>query len=241
MTVQLKYKELVKYLAQDETQQESLKVLAKKRNMPLKSIIRRGIFCVFDTDELSFLLEEWGLSFEDAFGKDREDVRLLNEGFIIPVLDSSYRIIFFVNYNWERGGARKYLNVYPDEFSKNGMNMKMFGAHNLAQAVKEDWIVVVEGMFDTVRLESVGIPAMSLMGTKLLEYHKRFLSRFTRVVYVSDTDGQGITGWRNVNKGLDNVIHFPITSIEKDVDEFASKDPRGFKSWVQELKKYRVL
>jgi|SRR5690625_3042568 len=241
MTVKLNYKELVRYLVKDETQRESLEVLSKKRELPQKVLLKRGIFCVFDTDELSFLLEEWNLTFEDAFGKETDQVRLLNEGFIIPVLDSSYRIMFFVNYNWERGSGRKYLNVYPDSLSQSATNMKMFGAHNLSQAVKEDWIVVVEGIFDCIRLEHEGIPAVSIMGTKLLEYHKRFLNRFTKVIYISDADFEGYKGWQNVQKGLDNVIHYPIKGLSKDVDEFATRDTRGFAEWLDGLKDHMPI
>src|SRR5690625_7522608 len=98
--------------------------------------------------------------------------------------------------------------------------MKMFGAHNVSQVVKEDWIVVVEGIFDCIRLEHEGIPAVSIMGTKLLEYHKRFLNRFTKVIYISDADFEGYKGLKNVHKGLDNVLHKHIMTITKVVDVF---------------------
>lgn len=241
MTIKLKYKELVKYLIEDKEQQESLKVLAQKRDMSLKTIIKSGIFCVPDKEELAYLLETWGLSFEEAFGKDESDFRLLNEGFIIPVLDSSYNILFFVNYNWERGGARKYFNVYPDYLNELPMNMKMYGQHNLATAVKEDWIVVVEGVFDSIRLTEYGIPSAATMGTRFLEFQKRFLSRFSKVIYVSDADYEGQLGWRNFQKKAENAIHYKIQGLHKDVDEFCTKDPRNFEEWVTELKRYRPL
>src|SRR5699024_4926058 len=123
----LKYKDLVRYLIKDEEQHKSLRILCEQRGIDLKHLVRRGIFCVPDADELSYLLEEWDLEFEHVFGKERDHLKLVNEGFIIPVLDSSFRIIFYVNYNWERGSARKYLNVFPDDFNDLEVNMKMFG------------------------------------------------------------------------------------------------------------------
>lgn len=233
------YKELVKYLMKDKEQIKTLKILSEYRNIPLKYLVRRGIFCIPDTDELSYLLEEWNMTFEEFFGKDISSVKLLNEGYIIPVLDSSYRIRFFVNYNWERGKARKYLNVFPDNFIESSKTLKMFGMHNMSQGIKEDWIVLVEGMFDVIRLESEGIPTVALMGNKLLEYHKIFLKRFNKVVYISDTDFMGILGWKKVRKGLDNVIHYPIKGLSKDVDEFAVEDTLNYKEWLKGLKMHR--
>lgn len=239
MTIKLNYKKLVEYLVNDEEQRELLKILAEKRGMELKTLLRRGIFGVPDKDELGYLLEQWGLSFEDVFGKDEVSVKLVNEGFIIPVLDSSYNVIFYVNYNWERGSARKYINVYPDGFDTS--KMKMFGTHNLAKGVKEDWIVVVEGMFDEIRLEEYGIPSVAIMGNKVTDYHVQFLSRFSTVIYISDADEQGFYGWQKVKNRVDTAIHYPIKSLSKDVDSFAQDDPMNFKEWLDGLKAYRPM
>jgi len=236
----LKYKELVRYLLKDKEQQESLRVLGKKREMSLKALVRRGIFCVPDEGELSYLLEQWDLDFEECFGKDGEYVRLVNGGFIIPVLDSMNNIIFYVNYNWERGAARKYLNVFPDEFLEIKTNMKMFGMHNMEWGIQEGYIVVVEGIFDVIRLEEYGIPAVALMGNKLMDYHKRFLSRFDRVVYVSDADDAGALGKNKVLREVPNAVHYGIKGLSKDVDEFAVEDEVNFKYWLEGLKRYKL-
>lgn len=236
---ELKYRPLVKYLMKDDEQLESLKILSKKREISIKHLVKRGIFCVPEIGELDYLLEEWDLDFEDVFGKDSSYINLVNEGFIIPALDSRFNIIFYINYNWERGGARKYLNVFPDEFNDLPINMKMFGMHNMEKGIKEGWIVVVEGIFDVIRLESYGIPAVALMSNKVMDYHKRFLSRFNRVIYVSDADEQGQRGKNKVLKSIPNAIHFPIEGLSKDVDDFSVEDPIGFDGWIEKLKIYK--
>lgn len=236
---ELKYKQLVKYLMKDKEQLESIKVLGKKRELAIKHLVKRGVFCVPDEGELDYLLEEWGLDFEDVFGKDDGYINLVNGGFIIPALDSRFNIIFFINYNWERGGARKYLNVFPDGFNDLPNNMKMFGMHNMEKGIKEGWIVVVEGIFDVIRLETYGIPAVALMSNKVMDYHKRFLSRFSRVIYVSDADEQGQRGKNKVLQSISNAIHVPIEGLSKDVDEFAVEDEIGFEEWINQLTMYK--
>lgn len=238
--LKLKYRDLVMYMKDDKEQLNSLKVLSHNRDIDLKYLVGRGVFCVPDEGEIYYLLEQWGLDFEEVFGKDADrGMFLVNEGFIIPVLDSERNIVFYINYNWERSPARKYLNIFPDGFTDLKMRVKMFGMHNMAKGIKEGWMVVVEGVFDVIRLESVGIPAVALMGNKLTEYHKRFLSRFDRVVYIPDTDSGGEIGKKNVLKGLSNAVQFPIEGLSKDVDEFAVSDPISFNMWVEQLKYYK--
>lgn len=237
--VELKYTDLVRYLIKDKEQHELLKMLAEKRGLSLKEIVRRGIFAVPDEDELDYLLEQWGLTFEDAFDRDIGDVRLFKEGFIIPILDSRRRVTFFINYNWERDKSRQYFNVFPGNLYDLDVEVKMYGAHNLDQGIKEGWIVVVEGIFDAIVLESEGIPAVALLGSKLLDYTKIFLSRFEQVIYIPDGDFAGNKGWKNMYYGLDNVFKFELDGTYKDVNDYALSGGIEYKQWLNKLKRYR--
>lgn len=236
----LGYRELVRYLIKDEEQLKILKMLSERRGFRLRDIVRRGIFAVPDRDELDYLLESWGKDFEGCFGLGVEDVGLVTEGFIIPVLDSSNRVLFYINYNWERVEGRHYINVFPDRLGELKTNIKMFGAHNLEKGLKEGWVVVVEGIFDAIRLESEGIPAVALMGSKLMRYHQLFLERFEKVVYIPDNDTTGEQGWRSVSAGLENVIRIDVISKYKDVDEFALKGKQEYREWLGKLKQHRL-
>lgn len=239
MVVKIKCKDIVKYIAKDKEQLKILKLLAEKRKLKLKDIVKRGIFAVPDQDELDYLLEQWGYSFEDVFGKETTDVNLVTNGFMIPVLDSSNRILFYINYNWERVKSRHYLNVFPDELYNLSGNIKMYGGHNLAKGIKEGWVVVVEGLFDGVRLETEGVPVVALLGSKLLDFHKVFLSRFDQVIYIPDNDAAGEKGWRSVKYGLDNAFKYKVEGLYKDVDEFAREGGMDYELWLKRLKMYR--
>lgn len=237
--VALEHNKLVEYIAQDEEQIKLLEMLAERRGMRVEDLAKGGIFAVPNRDELDYLLEAWELTFEEAFGKDREEVRLLNEGFIIPIYDSSYRVLFFINYNWERDKSRHYINVFPEGIRDLTVNVKMYGGHNLEQGIREGWMVVVEGLFDAKRLEAEGIPVVALLGSELLDYQKLFLRRFEQVLYIPDNDFTGAKGWRKVREGLDNVFKYEIDGTYKDTDEYALKGGIEYRQWIERLKMYR--
>ncbi|MFV1457822.1 hypothetical protein VJ282_35200, partial [Bacillus mycoides] len=104
---------------------------------------------------------------EEDLDMDEISLGLFERGYIIPVWDGYMNIMFYINHSWLRDKSKKYLNIYPITNSKNLKEMKMYGMHNLKQGLDEDRIVVVEGVFDVLRLEQYGIPAVSLMGTKV--------------------------------------------------------------------------
>src|SRR5699024_10055986 len=110
---------------------------------------------------------------------------------------------------------------------------------NMEKGINEGWIVVVEGIVDVIRLESYGIPAVALMSNKVMDYHKRCMSRVNGVIDVSDADGQGERGKNKVLKSIVSAIHVPIEGISKDVDDFSVEDPIGFDGWIEKLKIYK--
>ncbi|MGM9929245.1 MAG: toprim domain-containing protein [Bacillus sp. (in: firmicutes)] len=237
---QMEYKKLVKFLLQDDEQKGFIKELAKQRKMDsIKTYIKRGIFCSLDLDELGYIVEQLGMV-PDDLDVPQNEINSFDNGFIIPVWDGYNRLLFYINYSWERDRSKKYINIYPATNREHITKMKMYGMHNMQQALEEDRIVVVEGVFCVLRLESHGIPACSLLGTKILPYHKQFLSRFKRVIYVQDEDNAGSAAWRNFKREIPHAEAFRITGTQKDVDEFAGSGAYEFTEWIEALKRLGV-
>ena len=232
----MNYKKLVKFLVNDDDQKEYLAELVEKRNGDLKTYIKRGIFCSADgnLEELSYVMEKLGMTEEDL-DMDEISLGLFERGYIIPVWDGYMNIMFYINHSWLRDKSKKYLNIYPITNSKNLKEMKMYGMHNLKQGLKEDRIVVVEGVFDVLRLEQYGIPAVSLMGTKVMPYHKQFLSRFKTVIYIRDEDNAGATAWKRFKDEVPNAIEYRISGSYKDIDKFAQDSTFEFEDWIKPL------
>ncbi|MBT3123370.1 MULTISPECIES: toprim domain-containing protein [Bacillus] len=231
----LKYKDLVKFLIEDEDQKIYLKELADYRKGDIRTYIKRGIFCVPALDELDYILKKLDLTIEDL-GLSEETASMLDRGFIIPVWGSRLKPLFLINYSWLRDKSKKYINVYPAENREYIKKMKLYGAHNLKQGLIEDRMFVVEGAFDVLRLEQYGIPASCILGTKTMPYHKHFYARFTRVIFVSDEDGSGDAAYRQFKKDIPHAERLRITGRANDVDEFGGSNTREFQEWIEYAK-----
>lgn len=232
----LTYQKLMRFLLQDEDQKEFVRELATKRKGSFKTYMRRGIFCSADEEleELGYILEQMGLD-ETALGVDDATLILFKRGYILPVWDGYNNLLFFINYSWLRDKSKKYLNIYPVENQKNIKAMKMYGMHNLKQALQEDRIFVVEGAFDVLRLEEYGLPAVCLLGTKVMPYHKQFLSRFSTVIYIQDEDGAGEGAWSKFKREIPHALAYRMSGVYKDVDEYAEKSKLEFEEWLHPL------
>lgn len=230
------YRQLMQFLLKDEDQLDYVKELAEKRGANFKTYLRRGIFCSADEnlDELGYILEQLGVD-ESALDVDEVGLTLFKRGYILPVWDGNNKLLFYINYSWQRDKSKKYMNIYPVTNRENIKAMKMYGMYNLKQALQEDRIVVVEGSFDVLRLEAYGIPAVCLLGTKIMPYHKQFLSRFSTVIYVQDEDNAGTGAWNKFKVEVPHAMAYRMTGIYNDVDEFAKKSVIEFEEWVKPL------
>lgn len=232
----MEYKKLVKFLLQDEDQKNFVKELAKQRKMDsIKTYIKRGIFFSADLDELSYVVEQLGMH-PDDLDVDHTEVNSFDNGFIVPVWDAYDRLLFYINYSWARDKSKKYINIYPLTNRDNLKAMKIYGMHNMKQGLEEGRMVVVEGVFDVLRLEHHGIPACSILGVEVLPYHKQYLSRFKRVIYIQDEDNAGSAAWRKFKMEVPNAEAYRITGVQKDVDAFGGSDSFEFNEWITELK-----
>ena len=239
MGIKFKYSDLVKWLVTDQDQLTIVKEnLVEHRKGDLKTYIKRGIFYSPDLDEIAHICEQLGIT-EEEFGVTEDNQYLFEGGFIIPVLDSKNRLMFFINHDYRRDKSKKYLNIYTDEHGGKEKELKLFGLHNLKQALKEDRIFVVEGVFDELRLEQYGVPAVAGLGTKVMEYHKYFYKRFRHVIYIPDGDTSGESAWRKFKREVPHAEVMWLPTNYGDVDEFGGKGKERFAEWIKMVKEYR--
>lgn len=232
----LKCKDLVGFLLTDEDQLNIIKnELVPYRKGSLRAYIKRGIFYSQDLNEVQYIADKLGLTLEE-FGVTEENKYLFEGGFIVPVWDSRNEILFFINYDFRRDKSKKYINIYTDFYGGREKEVKMYGLHNTKQALEEDWIVAVEGLFDVIRLEMHGIPASAGLGTKIMKYHKSFYKRFKTVIYIEDNDSSGATAGRKFKKEVPHAELFRVRGSFGDVDDFGGENNRDFKQWLEELK-----
>ena len=83
----------------------------------------------------------------------------------------------------------KYLYPSVDSFSKG--RYIYLEKDEWLKAYDEQVIAIVDGLFDKRMLNMLGIPACSLCGSNLTEYHKLYLNRIKHKVVVADNDSAG--------------------------------------------------
>lgn len=233
-------KKLVKWIVTDEDQIACIREVVDHRKGDLKTYVRRGIFYIPpDLAELDYVIEQLGTTHEEL-GITKDNIELFEDGFIIPVMDSRFRVLFYINYSFLRHKSRKYLNIYTERFKGKEQTLKIYGMHNTRKAIKEDRIVVVEGLFDVLRLEQYGIPAVAMLGTGFLPYHAAYFKRFKRVIYVPDNDWAGEESWRRFKNQIPTAEPYRIRGVHSDVDEFGKVNNADFKDWIGTLKNLGV-
>lgn len=227
-------KKLVTFVAKDKDQLECIKELVNHRKGNLREYVKNGIFYVPDLNELDYVIGQIGTTKEDL-GITEDMEYLFEGGFIIPVMDSNYEVLYYVNYNFLRDKSKKYINVYTVKYKGKEQSLKLYGMHHVKKALKEDRIVVVEGIFDVLRLAMYGIPAVAMLGTAFMPYHKSFFQRFKRVIFIPDNDDAGESSWRKFKKAIPTSEVYRIAGTDSDVDDFGAGDSMAFKEWIKEL------
>lgn len=124
------------------------------------------------------------------------------ERFIFPILDMRNNILGFVGYDYD--SDYKYLinnAYYVDRY-----NM-FYNMQNLYSAYDEDVCVVEEGVFDSLRLNEIGLKNnLALLGKRVSDFHRVILNRFKLVIFITDNDEEGLKASKYWGKGLDTKV-----------------------------------
>jgi 5S rRNA maturation endonuclease (ribonuclease M5) len=85
-------------------------------------------------------------------------------------------------------------------------------------------IYLVDGVFDSITVNYLGLPAMALLGSRISEDISKILSLYERIILVQDNDQAGSNLFIELSKRFRNVARVKIpASIAKDIDEFHNK------------------
>ena len=106
----------------------------------------------------------------------------------IPIFSRTNRVIGFTA-RTTIGDKTKYMNLKTSPLFTKGK--ELFGINKLSAAMREfDFIILVEGAPDVLRLQSLGLTnAVAALGTAWNEEHFRLLKRFsTSLCFVPDSD-----------------------------------------------------
>lgn len=192
-----------------------------------------GVFKVDSITDISLLfpevtntqLQQWGLiNDEGAF--------ILGGRYILPIKDIAGDIIALVGWH-PMGGSRKYVTTPTIGFSRD---TSFFNYDHAYKTSMEKWngvVYLVEGIFDTLALRAIGLPAMGNQGLELSAFKSQMLNRFAKTIALPDNDrsGMGVNPYRNKASGKDtkfiwnipNDVVFGVLPVGiKDSDDFVN-------------------
>lgn len=117
----------------------------------------------------------------------------LAERLAMPMRTLSGEVIGFIGYSnqGETSDISFIKYLYPSAETFNKGNYIYLEKEEWLRAYDEQVIAIVDGLFDKRMLNMIGIPACSLCGSNLTEYHKLYLSRIKHKVIIADNDNAG--------------------------------------------------
>jgi len=160
------------------------------------------------------------------------DVRKNELGYIIPIYFYNYFGKNCVGYSIRKfSGSPKWLHL-PSEKTVNNSHFSRYIYPNFD---KLDYIILVEGLFDALKLIDCGFPASACFSTrfskeKLFSLYK-MAPRFVFIIF--DNDKAGKDGAIEFKSNLKKEFIVKTVSISRDPDEFFCIEEN-----VNKLKKY---
>lgn len=130
------------------------------------------------------------------------DFIIQKERFVFPILSPNRTINGLVGYDYE--SDFKYILSISNFTSRDNL---LFNLNNIKHAYEQDTIIVCEGVFDSLRLNEVGLKNnVALLGRRLTNYKKKIINRFGLVILLPDNDSVGTSAlsfWkREINTKL---------------------------------------
>lgn len=217
----------------DEVQDACIKYLSEYRNLDYKILRDTCVFYAENDSELEFLT-----SYEEDFmyylGFRSKNVDY-SDRYLFPIHNGKGNLNAWVGYDYE--SKSKYLVGMVGLGNKKRL---LYGIDDLSMSYEEDTIIVVEGIFDRLRLKEIGLNlGVSLLGKKMSKWQKRYINRFKNKILIPDGDDSGqdmIDQWKEGLTGNIAVIKlevkeksltYPegiITKVCTDVDDRLRED-----------------
>lgn len=193
----------------DKVQDECIRYLAEYRELDYDLLRKTGVFYAENVDELAYLA-----SYEDEYMFDlnfKSKIVSYDNRYVFPVLSGNGNLHAWNGYDFE--SQAKYLVGLLGVGNKRRL---MYNIHNIDMAYEEDTIIVNEGLFETLRLEMIGLPmGVSLLGKKMSPWHKKFLNRFKNIILIPDGDEEGQDAIPQWMEGLTSNIALVRLKPEK--------------------------
>lgn len=153
----------------------------------------------------------------------------LQDRLAIPLRFANGTVGGFVGYankpkNWPEDTAFiKY--GYPPKVAFNKGRYFFIEPEEIQKAIDDEYICIVDGLFDKMILQCLGINAVSLCGSALTDWHKYYLSFIKHKIVIADNDQAGRKLFNICRWKLSGVVELrqPYTG---DIDDYLKTQGR---------------
>ena len=115
--------------------------------------------------------------------------------------ESEYKYVYSPSSLWSK---ERYLYIQPEEFK---------------QALIDGYLIIVDGVFDAISLNHLGLHAGSLMGSKLSNWHQQYFKLIKHIVVIPDNDNAGLVLARKIKRVRSDALIIWQDKF-KDIDDY---------------------
>ncbi len=202
------------------------------RDMEPDVLYRAGAFFVANDDYMA----EWfgqGITNPEYEIYRMDGTCLWLHNLVLPVVDAVGEVVGLAGFNpfryLEAHQTNNWMLNYYMYSSKHIFDKSRFLYSlpgTLRQGLQDGYLVITDGIFDTLSLSACGIHAAALLGSFLSPQVAAVLRFYDRVLLAMDNDDAGLKLYGRLSKVLDNVI-LVKQGWAKDVDDVLKSQHRN--------------
>lgn len=223
----------------DYTSQEYyLGYIASFRKIPLNYLRKIGAIFIPNNNYIFHYLGS--TAYKPDYDLYNNEHCLWTHFLIIPIYNFSYEVVglvgWDVNHKVREQQGEKNLSMYKisNKYVFNKINYFLTDIELLKNSFSTHTLFVVDGVFDSISLNSLGFPCISLLGSMVSTTILFFLNWYQYIYVLSDNDSAGVSLYNKLKLSVPNTFRV-LQSKAKDIDDLIKMDKEKVVSQLSNL------
>lgn len=220
----------------EKSQRVFLQAIADIRYLDIDYFLSKGCFFVPNQE---YMREYLGISSMnetyDIYNYDGECKWLWH--LVFPIRNAVGELVGFAGYNplskmiLKNNQMTGENEIVPPKYIYSSKSVfdrgnYLFIPNGYTKCVEDGYAIIVDGMFDSMTIGSLGYNAVGMLGSKVSD-KLLFMLSFVKTIYViHDNDEAGLNLYKLLNKNLHNVVDVRVPRY-KDVDSYVYNEGAG--------------
>ena len=169
---------------------------------------------------------------------------MFNQRLVIPIWGFDGRVHSFVGYDdgkelkTDEERATHIYYLYQSRIYFNKDRYMLITPDQFQKAHEEQFICLVDGVFDGLTVNSLGYPTAPLLSSRFTEYHKKYLRYIKNWVLLMDNDDAGDMLESYAKHNNTHAIRLKFSGA-KDIDEFINKSETNKRKFIESMEYLR--